>query len=352
MGNSIVSKLKSNLKQKLSYLVQSSNILKNALYLAERNLLLRFLYKAGIQRLIDFHYPLRFDIELTNACNLKCRMCPRHISSRRVGYIDMNLFEALINESSNYGKRRFQLHKDGEPLMHPRFLETIRYIKEKKQDNIIDLVTNGTLLNHDISKAILEIGVDTVTVSIGASRESTYQKVRGVYKLEKVEQNVINLLKMKKEGGYKKPSVSVQIIRMEETLEDIEDFRKRWTAHGASVDVSGFLNWGGSMRDITVKNTVNGRRHPCPQLWFSPVVNWNGDVSICCLDWNASEIIGNVNAEPLTKIWSNEKIKQYRLYHLRGEYSKISPCKDCNAWIGFPDMFFFWQKGPRINKAR
>jgi radical SAM protein with 4Fe4S-binding SPASM domain len=72
-------------------------------------------------------------------------------------------------------------------------------------------------------------------------------------------------------------------------------------------------------------------------------VNWDGSVSICCVDWNAQEILGNLKETNLALLWQGEKIKTYRGYHLTGQYSKIPICANCNYWQETPNFWFPWQ---------
>ena len=46
----------------------------------------------------------------------------------------------------------------------------------------------------------------------------------------------------------------------------------------------------------------------------------------------------------MSEIWQGDKLKEYRKYHLRGEYHKIPVYKNCDIWKTYPDIFFNWQK--------
>jgi len=331
------------LKHLLKY---SDNAVEGFTKLAKSSPVFGVPYKIAAQKLIDLKFPINFNIESTNACNLNCSMCPRNESKRKVGFMDFGLFKKIVDESSEYGSRIFSLHKDGEPLMHPKINDMIAYIKEKNPDNCLYLTTNGQLLDERKSKAILENGVDKLNISIGAANPETYEKVKGVKNLEKVNQNVLRFLEMKKAGDYKKPIVSVQIIRMKETMDEIPDFARKWKKEDVVVSVWGFINWGGKKSDPNVR--FRKKRHPCYALWTAPVINWNGKVSICCVDWNEENIIGDVNKEPFSKVWQGALLKRYRALHLKGEYDKLPLCSKCNIWQDYPDFFFWWQKGRHV----
>jgi hypothetical protein len=107
--------------------------------------------------------------------------------------------------------------------------------------------------------------------------------------------------------------------------------------------VPSYLNWGGVKHDSTLKSQKKTKRYPCHALWLSPSINWDAGVSICCVDWNAAEVLGSVKETSLALLWQGEKIKTYRRYHLSGQYAKIPICANCNYWQETPNFWFPWQ---------
>ncbi|HHT9151318.1 MAG TPA: radical SAM protein, partial [Candidatus Wujingus californicus] len=105
-----------------------------------------FIRRTVLKKKISFVFPIRFNIEPTNYCNLHCSMCPRELN-RPFGYMDFNLFQKVINESILYGKRLIiTINKDGEPLLHPELPRMIKYANDKKAAYKINFYTNGILL--------------------------------------------------------------------------------------------------------------------------------------------------------------------------------------------------------------
>lgn len=80
--------------------------------------------------------------------------------------------------------------------------------------------------------------------------------------------------------------------------------------------------------DKNIKSTA-GKRRPCGALWRTPNIASNGDVVPCCRDVELSMVIGNVKEKSLNDIWHGEKITEYRLLHIKGEYDKIPTCFHC-----------------------
>jgi|GEM_PF-637005 len=78
-------------------------------------------------------------------------------------------------------------------------------------------------------------------------------------------------------------------------------------------------------------------RRPCPALWKTPIVNTDGEVTVCCFDIDLSLRIGNINDRPLKEIWESDTIKSWRRFHLRGDFNRISRCAHCHN-INSPTM--------------
>ena len=314
--------------------------------LLDSNLLFRLPYKYFSQKLINYKFPAHLFLEVTNACNLNCQMCARNTIKRETGYMDFGLFKKIIDQSALFGPRSFCLHIFGEPLLAPRITEMIKYLKDKNKKNTILLTTNGVLLNEDLAGEIIDLGVDRLVVSIIAAKPETYTGLTQADHLARVENNVINLLKMKKAKRKNTPRVYVRMLKNEKTAGEAELFIKKWSRQDVVIDVREAHNYAGKIKNNPFKKG-NSNRYPCYHLWFSPGISFDGDVSICCCDWNREAVVGNVNTETLSNIWGNHKLNLYRQYHLRGEYDKTQLCGKCNVWTTYPDIFFKWQKHPR-----
>src|SRR3990167_6797364 len=145
---------------------------------------IKLIRRFALQRKISFDFPIRFNIEPTNYCNLRCSMCPRELN-RPFGYMDFNLFQKVIDESILYGKRLIiTINKDGEPLLHTELPRMIKYAKDKKAAYKINFYTNGILLTEPKSLELIKSGLDTIHISIDALTKETYKKIKSSEKLE------------------------------------------------------------------------------------------------------------------------------------------------------------------------
>ncbi len=70
---------------------------------------------------------------------------------------------------------------------------------------------------------------------------------------------------------------------------------------------------------------------PCPALWKTPTVNWDGTVTVCCTDIFFRLAIGNVKEKPLKELWKNEKITELRIKHIKQETGDLPVCNECSG---------------------
>jgi len=81
---------------------------------------------------------------------------------------------------------------------------------------------------------------------------------------------------------------------------------------------------------LTKKTT----RKPCAALFMTPVIQWNGDVTVCCYDAHLELKIGNVNETPLDELWYSEEMQRRRLLQIIGDFSYPEKCSKCKNLDG------------------
>jgi radical SAM protein with 4Fe4S-binding SPASM domain len=66
-------------------------------------------------------------------------------------------------------------------------------------------------------------------------------------------------------------------------------------------------------------------------------INWisilsNGDIIICCNDYNKKIVIGNLNHSTIKEIWNSNKFENIRKLQINKRYKEISACKICSLF--------------------
>ncbi|MEE2829614.1 MAG: SPASM domain-containing protein [Myxococcota bacterium] len=78
-------------------------------------------------------------------------------------------------------------------------------------------------------------------------------------------------------------------------------------------------------------------RMPCPGLWKTPVIRWDGELMACCADVDGDIAVGNLRDADFDQLWFGEAMTHYRLLHIEGRFEEIDTCWTCGG-INFYKM--------------
>lgn len=123
-------------------------------------------------------------IDLTNHCNFNCVACwcrspllgeKAMLEEERKFTLPFDLLKGVFDDIADMGGlRQVKLVGGGEPFMHPDIFNIVEYIKNKDKSIKIDINTNFSLVDRRNAQRLLELGVDSLTVSIWAGTAKTY----------------------------------------------------------------------------------------------------------------------------------------------------------------------------------
>jgi radical SAM protein with 4Fe4S-binding SPASM domain len=288
-----------------------------------------------IPRIVHYANPplLSVALELTNNCNLRCKIChtqnPKRFQARERGFMSWELFAKCADELGRLGyEMNVCLNFDGESLLHPKFVEMLRYLHSKNNLRL-HFSTNGTLLTKDIENELIRYGVDTAVSLDGI--ESKHEAIRINSKYEKVKDNILNFVQLRAE--YCRPKINVTLVDSEHTTSDINDFVKYWVNKIDAVYVHPFMTEDLKFRDNpSFFNMPTRRKAFCKWVFTYMAILWNGDVANCCHLSNKMNIMGNVNKNSIMEIWKGETFKKFREASLRNKFPEESICSLCELW--------------------
>ncbi|MDI6687272.1 MAG: radical SAM protein [Desulfobacterales bacterium] len=131
----------------------------------------------------DREYPLStIYLYLTDRCNLRCSHCwitPAHNRSGENinSKIDMQYLKKAIIDAKSIGLTCVKL-TGGEPFLRKDILDLIDFLSSN--DIIVDIETNGTLLNEEIVERLNDSSVNQVSVSLDGASEESHESIRKV----------------------------------------------------------------------------------------------------------------------------------------------------------------------------
>ena len=151
-------------------------------------------------------------VELSSECNFDCEMCFRQSFSSDVGSMSEELLKKVQTEIETLPElKEVVLGGLGEPLLHPRIIEFIAFLKHK--DISITITTNGALM-ESFTDFFIEQGVDKLVLSfetgdIGHSNE------KDIF-------NTIKRITGRKETFHKpKPSIFIFMVVTAENIKEV-----------------------------------------------------------------------------------------------------------------------------------
>ena len=71
--------------------------------------------------------------------------------------------------------------------------------------------------------------------------------------------------------------------------------------------------------------------HPCGLLWNRFIVTYDGKLTICCIDFEAKMIYGQINKNSLKTCWNNALMRKFRKIHKDNNFKLLPMCLQCDA---------------------
>ncbi len=283
-------------------------------------------WELATKREILTNVPLHLDIELTNICNLDCKMCWQNSEmTYKKGSMDFYLFKKIIDEAVTHGVKAIKMQSRGESALYTYLFDAIIYAKKR---GILDiqLTTNATLFNKNNIDKFLSSGLDLLIISIDEDHIESYERLHKNEKYEVISKNILNLLKIKKERYSNLLKIRLQISSGTKELNPaIMNYRDVFEKYVDSFQISNYF-----LLNDSDKKIENPKKSPCSYPWQRMVINYDGLVTVCCKDFNCSMIMGDVKNNSLQEIWNSKEYINFRDMHISGKRDKIDFCRICN----------------------
>ena len=311
-----------------------------------------YYYSRYTKNATQWGMPFTISIEPTTNCNLGCPECPSGLKvfSRNTGNIEMDTYTKMM-EQVHHNLLYLYFYFQGEPYMHPQFLELVRIAKEKKIYTVTS--TNAHFLTERKAKETIESGLDRIIISIDGTTQEVYENYRRGGTLTKVIDGAKNLVRYKKELKSKTPHIIIQFLVVKPNEHQIEDIYK--LAEDIGVDevklktaqiydykegnelipsIEKYSRYKKNKEGLyALKNKLLNH---CWKLWHSSVITWDGLVVPCCFDKDATHQLGDIKPGTFSEIWNNEKYMNFRKSVLKSR-SEIDICTNCTegteVWV-------------------
>lgn len=294
-----------------------------------------------LNEVIPLQTPYTVFLDPSNLCNFKCKFCATHSSneSHIVKKQNMNfgLYKKIIDDISEFPDKIkvLRLTGTGEPTINKKLPEMIKYAKQKNVADFIEIVTNGSLLNPELNRKLVDSGIDRIRISVEALNENDYKEIAGVdINFKDFINNIDDLYK-------NKGNCNIYIKTVDSAIKSKEDKKFFYKLFGDKCDqmfIDNVIPLWSDFDEINkffdIKNNgLHGQQvqniRVCPFIFYSFVINSDGSITCCCADWKHEFILGNVKDKSVKEIWNSRELRKFWIDMLKGNKDKYHMCKKC-----------------------
>jgi radical SAM protein with 4Fe4S-binding SPASM domain len=290
--------------------------------------------------------PIVYNIETTNACNMRCQMCPRTTMMTRPNEtMPLELFRQVVDQLKphsadswrtweqfvlkNYSiapndmsenhfflliiPKVIQLHGYGDPLLDKNMSEHVKLLADRGFQSYFSC--NPSNINIDKATEMFDNGLSYIKYSIETVDDDIHKAIRGkASDFTESYQKILKLLEIKKKNNYE----TVIVITMLDLNRDkqAEDYAKLMSAfEGKDVYIylkSEDQQW--YRKDYHGTKSVHWSEF-CKHAWMSMTIKSNGEAAMCMEDFDNEIVLGDTRQESLNNIWNGVKYHKFRQDH-------------------------------------
>lgn len=286
-------------------------------------------------------FPSQVIIDVTEVCNLACVHCPHPQFKASEYYAGRFLPPELnakavdeVRDHSGGATQYIRYSSEGEPLIHPKGHEMIEYAA-RNSGVYVTLTTNGTIMDEQRTRKLLDSGVHMIDISIDASTPETYSRIRVRGDLDVTERNVVNLIEWIRRAKLA-TKVVVSFIEQPENAHEAPEFERLWTDRGADhVVIRRLHSAAGAVvptAQLMRKKQQHTHRRPCVYPWERVVLNPRGYLSFCPADWTHGSTMVDYRTTTLRETWTGEFYESLRRAHVENDFAAHGFCGQCPDW--------------------
>ena len=338
--------------------------------------------------------PFTIELNLTNLCNLKCKMCWLRSTTPTTKELEDEVWLRVVEEAIELGVKEFRIPGSGEPLMRKSLVfKLMQEIKERGGKGL--LISNGTLFNENDVKRMIEIGWDILTLSLDGPTPKVNDFIRGKNVFKRVIRTLEWLKKWKKKLRSQKPWLRMNVVLTNKNYDKLDKMVKLakkyefkevllqpmtiFSKEGErlslkNLNIDEFLLKGIELAKklqiktnfkLFLKNKIIRMTNemekliereikkfkgflsiPCYEPFYNLIISPSGNIKVCAV---ANESRLNVKDKSLKQIWFSKELMQARK-NLK-KHKLFSFCSHCCVPIFLENKRIRTQLG-RLNAIR
>tara|TARA_R110002074_G_scaffold36545_4_gene99448 strand:- start:193 stop:1467 length:1275 start_codon:yes stop_codon:yes gene_type:complete len=330
--------------------------------------------------------PIIYNIETTNACNMRCKMCPRTTRmDRKITSLKEEFYGSLLKQikphsedlwrewesfcTETYGiapdappsenhfflhiiPRVIQLHGYGDPLLDKNLGAAIKALTEHGFESYFSC----NPANIDVSKTVemMAAGLTYLKYSFESTDDVKFKDIRGnAANFTEAYAKTLQIMALKKKHGFKTRIIitMIDVGHDEEQQREFMNLKKVFEKANVYIYLkSEDQQW--YRKDETLVNYLADKNRIAPEQekdfygtnaihwleyckhpWMSMTIKSDGEVHMCMEDYNNEIFLGDTRGASLYDIWNGELYTNFRRDHF-----ELNPCIKCTKECDMPKM--------------
>jgi wyosine [tRNA(Phe)-imidazoG37] synthetase (radical SAM superfamily) len=290
--------------------------------------------------------PIVYNIETTNACNMRCEMCPRTtMMTRPVETMRPELFEKIVAQLRPFSAdtwrrwerfvadeydihqgdvsenhfflliipRVIQLHGYGDPLLDHNLARYVKLLSDSGLESYFSC--NPANIDMDRTEEMFKSGLGYIKYSVESVDDRRHKEIRGdASDFSESYARILRLLELKQQHGYQTVIVITMLdLNRENQKEDYDRLREAF----AGRDVYLYLK---SEDQQWYRKDYHGTQSVhwgecCKHPWMSMTIKSNGEACMCMEDFDNEIVLGDARRQDLRDIWNGDAYRTFRQDH-------------------------------------
>lgn len=281
-------------------------------------------------------YPYSIDIQTRSGCNARCTFCGVGREQNRItGRMSDDLFQQIIDEVLTFPNlMQINPYLLNDPLVDKSIEERIEYIVRKRNGRrrpAVRIITNAALLTEERAYRLLHSGLDEINISFNSIIPEVYEKAMPPLKFDKVMENILGLARLKQRLRYRRPKINIWTVLTTEVESNLQNEKAYWKHAGVGFKARKLDNRASpDIEAAQLGNRPMDLVQICPIPFWRAWIMWNGDMIMCCVDQERSNILGNCRDRPIKQIWNDSNYQDLRRRWRSKELNGLL-CNDCKG---------------------